>query len=56
MYKPLMHRLVIVVALALLGAPALRSQAREPIIDMHLHALAATDQGPPPMGMWAATD
>ena len=24
---------------------------REPIIDVHMHALHATDQGPPPMGM-----
>jgi hypothetical protein len=24
---------------------------RAPIIDMHMHALAANDQGPPPMGM-----
>lgn len=35
--------------LALLGAaPAL---ARPPIIDMHVHALAADDQGPPPLAM-----
>jgi predicted TIM-barrel fold metal-dependent hydrolase len=32
------------------------AQQREPIIDMHMHALAANDQGPPPLGMctpWA---
>lgn len=52
-----MHRLAIVVALCWsLGAPALRSQPREPIIDMHMHALAANDQGPPPMGMCAPLD
>ena len=25
--------------------------AADPIIDMHLHALAADDQGPPPLAM-----
>lgn len=39
-----------VVLLIVLPAP-IGSQTREPIIDMHLHALAATDQGPPPLGM-----
>src|ERR1700738_2324699 len=32
------------------------AQQREPIIDMHMHALAANAQGPPPLGMctpWA---
>lgn len=32
------------------------AQAREPIIDMHVHALAADDQGPPPMAMCAPID
>lgn len=30
---------------------AVPAAAREPIIDMHLHAMAATDQGPPPLAM-----
>ena len=51
-----MHRPTIVVALCTLLAPVTLSQTREPIIDMHLHALAATDQGPPPMGMCAPLD
>lgn len=38
-------------ALALLVATS--ALAREPIIDMHLHALAAGDQGPPPLAMCA---
>jgi predicted TIM-barrel fold metal-dependent hydrolase len=46
-----MHRLAIVIALCSVCAPATLSQAREPIIDMHIHALAANAQGPPPMGM-----
>jgi predicted TIM-barrel fold metal-dependent hydrolase len=46
-----MHRLPIVVALCALLGSVMRSQAREPIIDMHMHALAANAQGPPPMGM-----
>ncbi|PZR32371.1 amidohydrolase family protein [Caulobacter segnis] len=41
-------------ALALAAAaPALAS---DPIIDMHLHALAADDQGPPPLAMCAPID
>lgn len=32
------------------------AQAREPIIDMHVHALAADDQGPPPMAMCVPID
>lgn len=51
-----MHRLTIVVALCTLLAPAALSQTREPIIDMHLHALAANDQGPPPMAMCTPID
>jgi len=30
---------------------SLRGQGRPPILDMHLHASRATDQGPPPLGM-----
>jgi uncharacterized protein len=37
-----------VLFLAVLPAPA---QPRPPIIDMHLHALAADQQGPPPVGI-----
>jgi hypothetical protein len=38
--------------LLLLASPATaRAQDRPPIIDMHLHALAADDQGPPPVGL-----
>ncbi len=42
----------ILVALALCAFP-FQSFAREiePIIDVHMHALAADEQGPPPMGM-----
>jgi predicted TIM-barrel fold metal-dependent hydrolase len=36
-------------AASLLMRPA--AQQREPIIDVHLHALAADAQGPPPLGM-----
>lgn len=31
-------------------------QARDPIIDMHVHALAADDQGPPPLAMCTPID
>jgi uncharacterized protein len=31
--------------------PSLHAQERLPIIDMHMHALAATTHGPPPLGM-----
>lgn len=34
----------------LMGAP-LEAQERPPILDMHLHALPADAQGPPPLGM-----
>ena len=38
--------------LALLVVPVhARAQQRLPIIDMHLHALAADDNGPPPLGL-----
>jgi predicted TIM-barrel fold metal-dependent hydrolase len=37
---------------AVLIAPAASSQRQpDPIIDMHMHALAADEQGPPPLGM-----
>ncbi|MFY8074049.1 MAG: hypothetical protein ACOVNK_00035, partial [Sphingorhabdus lacus] len=39
-----------VVAAGLLGYAG-NVAAREPIIDMHVHALTADDQGPPPLAM-----
>ena len=42
--------LVLAAVAAMAGAePAIRGP--DPIIDVHMHALAANDQGPPPMGM-----
>ena len=42
--------LVLAAVAAMAGAqPAIRGS--DPIIDVHMHALAANDQGPPPMGM-----
>jgi len=41
--------------LFLVVAPA-QAQPRPPIIDMHLHALAADQQGPPPLGMCTPLD
>ena len=38
-------------ALSLLLAAPLAAADRPPIIDMHMHALAADAQGPPPLGM-----
>ena len=37
--------------LLLLAAIPAQARARLPIIDMHLHAMAADDQGPPPVGL-----
>ena len=51
----MMKTLTMVVATALLGY-ASTVCAREPIIDMHVHALAADDQGPPPMAMCVPID
>jgi hypothetical protein len=43
---------LILVALTLLLVPLQgRAQQRLPIIDMHLHALAADDNGPPPLAI-----
>ena len=36
---------------ALLLAGTAAAQERPPVIDLHLHALAADDQGPPPLGV-----
>jgi predicted TIM-barrel fold metal-dependent hydrolase len=41
----------IVFALGVALADAAHAQVPEPVIDVHLHALAANEQGPPPMGM-----
>jgi hypothetical protein len=38
-------------AAALLAPDVSGQRAPEPIIDMHMHALAADEQGPPPLGM-----
>ena len=45
-----MRSLAAVATFATLVIP-LVAQQREPIIDMHMHALAADAQGPPPLGM-----
>jgi predicted TIM-barrel fold metal-dependent hydrolase len=41
---------------ALLLGIAMPAVAREPIIDMHMHALSADDQGPPPLAMCTPID
>lgn len=46
-----MGRLSTVVLIAMLGGLLAAQERPLPIIDMHAHALAATSQGPPPMGM-----
>ncbi|MEG3146971.1 amidohydrolase family protein [Sphingomonas sp. RT2P30] len=47
-----MHRMMLVAAMAMLLAMVpVPSVAREPILDVHLHAPAADDQGPPPLAM-----
>ena len=46
-----MRRLPLLIALAGLALAATPALAADPIIDMHLHALAADDQGPPPLAM-----
>jgi predicted TIM-barrel fold metal-dependent hydrolase len=45
-----MRALAVVAALATLVIP-LAAQQREPMIDVHMHALAANSQGPPPVAM-----
>jgi uncharacterized protein len=47
-----MRALAAVATFATLLIP-LAAQQREPIIDMHMHALSADAQGPPPLGMCA---
>lgn len=41
---------------ALAFAAAQPAQAREPVIDVHVHALGAADQGPPPLAMCTPID
>jgi predicted TIM-barrel fold metal-dependent hydrolase len=43
--------LAVVIAAVVLATVTARVQSREPIIDVHLHASSATNQGPPPLGM-----
>lgn len=45
----------LVAAALALGVPGLTS-GQQPVIDMHLHALAANAQGPPPLGMCTPID
>ena len=50
-------RLVLKVLVAgLLAGTSVSLGAREPIIDMHLHAMTADDQGPPPLAMCMPID
>jgi predicted TIM-barrel fold metal-dependent hydrolase len=49
-YCAAMRALAAVTALVTLMIP-LAAQPRDPIIDVHMHALAADAQGPPPLGM-----
>jgi predicted TIM-barrel fold metal-dependent hydrolase len=44
-------RLLAAIAAVAILAMRLTAQQRQPIIDVHMHALAADDQGPPPLGM-----
>jgi uncharacterized protein len=49
-----LHGLVLAAAVGaapFIGSPPIPQPQPEPIIDMHMHALAADDQGPPPLGM-----
>lgn len=43
-------------AAALIALLPAAATARDPIIDMHVHALAADDQGPPPLAMCTPMD
>lgn len=54
--KRFWRRLVAPLGLVFFATLPLVAQAREPIIDMHVHALAADDQGPPPLAMCTPID
>jgi hypothetical protein len=43
-------KMLLAAALAVLAAEA-HAQSRPPILDMHMHAMGAAEEGPPPMGM-----
>lgn len=45
------RRLLALTSVLLLISPEARAQQRLPIIDMHLHAMAADDNGPPPLAI-----
>ncbi len=45
-----MRTLILTLTFAVIAAPAL-AQERPPVLDMHLHAMPADAQGPPPLGM-----
>ncbi|NJR77068.1 amidohydrolase family protein [Sphingomonas corticis] len=47
-----MRWILFLLAAAMAGAAA----AREPVIDMHLHAMSADDQGPPPLSVCTPLD
>ena len=49
-------RTVIPCSLVVLLAATVQAQVQLPIIDMHLHALAANDQGPPPIALCTPID
>jgi predicted TIM-barrel fold metal-dependent hydrolase len=49
-------RALLAVLLGMLWVPVTTAQERPPIIDMHLHALAADSQGPPPLAMCTPID
>lgn len=51
-----MRTLVLLPVLLLSIAVSAASQERPPILDMHLHALPADAQGPPPLGMCTPID
>lgn len=55
MFQPPLTRAELMKAslLLLFVATAAHAQDRLPILDMHLHAWGAEDQGPPPVGMCA---
>ena len=49
-------RTLLAVVLGMFWVPVAGAQERPPIIDMHMHALAADSQGPPPLAMCTPID